>query len=131
MTAASLIIERLTRVLHDEIAAIGAGQLETVRELYPEKLSLYEELEAQTEHVERQLQSATPEAQELRASLEVLHGLIRKDHALLQQLTNATERVVKELNRIRDRHGLGGIYEASGSLRPQVVARPQQVDETI
>ncbi|MFC4669508.1 hypothetical protein ACFO5X_13180 [Seohaeicola nanhaiensis] len=131
MTAATQIIERLTRLLRDEIAAIGAGKLETVRDLYPQKLALYEELQAQSGSVERQIQAGTPESQALRDSLETLHGLIRKDFSLLQNLTAATERVVRELTRIRDRHGLGGIYESSGALRPRDVALPQQVDESI
>ncbi|MCB1342115.1 MAG: hypothetical protein KDK24_13820 [Pseudooceanicola sp.] len=131
MTAAAQIVERLAKVLRDEIAAIGAGQLETVRDLYPQKVALYEELQAQTGAVERQLKAATPEAKALREGLDELHGLIRKDFSLLEHLTAATGRVVKELSRIRDRHGLGGLYEADGTLRPGDVARPQQVDESI
>ena len=70
-------------------------------------------------------------ATRLRDSLELLNTLIRKDHKLLERMTEATGRAVRELTRIRDRHGLGGLYESSGSPRKQDVARPQQVDQSI
>lgn len=131
MTASEQIIERLARLLRDEIAAIGAGQLETVRDLYPEKLALFEEFEQESGAVEKKLRAGGEAAAKLRESLEQLNILIRKDYSLLSQITSATERVAKELARIRDRHGLGGIYEASGTLRKGNVAPPQQVDQSI
>lgn len=131
MTAAHQIIDRLSRLLHDEVAAISAGQLETVRELYPQKLALFEELQAASDGIETKLRQEGGEAGELRTQLEKLHGLVRKDFALLEQMTAATERAARELARIRDRHGLGGIYESSGTLRKDDVALQQQIDQSI
>jgi flagellar biosynthesis/type III secretory pathway chaperone len=125
------LIDRLARLLHDEIAAIAAGQLEIVRDLYPQKVAMLAELEESTATVEARLVIGGPVAAELREKLESLHALIRKDHALLERMTEATGRAARELARIRDRHGLGGLYEASGSRRKQDVASLPQVDQSI
>ena len=95
MTASEQIIERLARLLRDEIAAIGAGQLETVRDLYPEKLALFEEFEQESGAVEKKLRAGGEAAAKLRESLEQLNILIRKDYSLLSQITSATERVAR------------------------------------
>ena len=131
MNGAHQIIERLSRLLHDEIAAIAAGQLETVRELYPQKAALLAELEDASDAINRHLTEKGDEAAEMRESLELLSNLVHKDHKLLERMTEATGRAVRELTRIRDRHGLGGLYESTGAPRKQDVARSQQVDQSI
>ena len=107
------------------------AKVETVRELYPQKAALLAELEEASDAINRHLSEGGDEATRLRDSLELLNTLIRKDHKLLERMTEATGRAVRELTRIRDRHGLGGLYESSGSPRKQDVARPQQVDQSI
>ena len=128
---AEQIIARLSRLLHDEISAIGAGKLETVRELYPSKVALMQELEEATAAVGKRLAAGGEDSVSLRKQLDALQVLIRKDHALLERMTDATGRVARELARIRDRHGLGGLYESSGTRRKDDVAIPQQVDQSI
>ena len=125
------LIERLTRLLRDEIAAITAGTLEKVLELHAEKVSLLAELEEATTGLQARLEAGGERGAELRDQLEELHALVRRDHALLERMTRATERAGKELARIRDRHGLGGLYEASGSRRKGAVAAAQQIDQSV
>lgn len=129
--AADSIIDRLARLLRDEIAAIGAGKLETVRELYPDKVALMAELEAVTGRIEDRLSRGDDGAAALRERLDELHVLIRKDHALLERMTEATGSVARELARIRERHGLGGLYDNSGSTSKSGVSAPQQLDKSI
>ena len=129
--AEDLLIERLTRLLRDEIAAITAGTLEKVLELHAEKVALLAELEEATTGLHARLEEGGARAETLRTQLEELHALVRKDHALLERMTRATERAGRELARIRDRHGLGGLYEASGSRKKGSVASLQQIDQSI
>ena len=131
MSGVDLIVDRLSRLVHDEIAAIGTGKLETVRELYPQKLALMQELEASADRVEKQLAQGGSDARKLQDKLQALQVLLQKDHELLERMTAATGRVAKELARIRDRHSLGGLYESSGSLRNSDVPKAQQVDQSI
>lgn len=130
-TAPHAIIERLSRLLHDEVAAIGAGKLDVVRDLFAEKAALMEEFEAASGQIETMLERGGTEATDLRGQMEKLYALIRQDQALLERMADATGRAARELAKIRDRHGLGGLYEASGGLRKNDVAAPQQVDQSI
>ncbi|MWD28477.1 hypothetical protein E0K89_013410 [Aquicoccus sp. SCR17] len=131
MSAETSIIDRLARLLRDEIAAIGAGRLETVRDLYAEKSALLAELEAASGGIEAGLAKKDEAADLLREQLAELQVLIRKDHALLERMAAATGSVARELARIRDRHGLGGLYESSGARRESDVSNGPQVDQSI
>lgn len=131
MSAPNQIIERLTRLLHDEVSAIAAGKLEKVRELYPEKAALLEELEEVNDLVEDKLAEGGNEAGKLREQIQELHVLLKKDHSLLDRMTQATARAAREVANIRERHGLGGLYESTGTLRKGDVAGSQQVDQSI
>ena len=131
MSAAHQIMDRLTRLLHDEIAAIGAGKLEMVRTLYAEKAALLAELEEHSERMEDQLEQGGPGADTLRDKLETLHALVRQEQQLLERMADATGRAARELARIRARHGLGGLYDQDGNLIKADVANPQHIDQSI
>ena len=123
MSASHQIIERLSRLLHDEISAIAIGELEVVRKLYSEKSALLNELEEASGQIEAHLKKG--------GDLTNLYALIRKDQLLLERMADATGRAAQEISKIRDRYGLGGLYESSGSLRKDDVARPQHIDQSI
>jgi hypothetical protein len=131
MTAPHSIIDRLSRLLHDEVAAIGAGKLEVVRELFVDKAALMAEFEAASDQIETLLKRGGTPATDLRNQMEDLYKLIRKDQALLERMAEATGRAARELARIRDRHGLGGLYDSDGGQRKSSVAAPQQIDQSI
>ena len=113
MTAAVTVVDRLSRLLRDEIAAISAGKLAVVNEIFPEKSKLLGEVE-EVFAMPRPLLEEHPRAAELRHKLEELRELIAQDFALLEKMTEATGAVIEELDRIRDRHSLSGIYGPDG-----------------
>ncbi|MGI3170974.1 hypothetical protein ACRARG_17615 [Pseudooceanicola sp. C21-150M6] len=130
MTAAVTVVDRLSRLLRDEIAAITAGKLGVVNELFPEK----QELLSQVEEVfaaPRPLLEDHPRSAELRHKLEEMRELIAQDFALLEKMTEATGAVIEELDRIRDRHSLSGIYGPDGAKRPKTVASSQHFDTSL
>ena len=131
MSASHQIIERLSRLLHDEISAIAIGELEVVRKLYSEKPALLNELEEASGQIEAHLKKGGDQSARLREDLTNLYALIRKDQLLLERMADATGRAAQEISKIRDRYGLGGLYESSGSLRKDDVARPQHIDQSI
>lgn len=128
---AASLIDQLARLLRDEIAAIGQGQLARVEELYPRKAELLGEIEAGFGQPENFLAGQDPAAVALRGKLEELRGLIRTDLQLLQRMTEATGAVAKEIDRIRDRQSLRGLYDRGGSTRTMDVTQPQRLDQSI
>ncbi|WP_323765191.1 hypothetical protein [Marinovum sp.] len=130
-TRAALLMDQLARLLRDEIAAIGQGQLARVEELYPRKAELLGEIEAGFGQPEKFLPGSDPAAVSLRAKLEELRGLIQTDLQLLQRMTEATGAVAKEIDRIRDRQSLRGLYDREGATKTPDVSQPQRLDQSI
>ncbi|MGR3322014.1 MAG: hypothetical protein ACU0DK_08800 [Pseudooceanicola sp.] len=128
---AMLLIDRLSRVLRDEIAAIGQGHLAQVEELFPRKAQLLQEIEEAFQNAGGLLDGEEPPAVRLREKLSELRRLIQADLAVLQRMTEATGAVAREIERIRDRHSLNGLYDRDGTHPAQGVARTQRLDQSI
>ncbi|SDG92741.1 hypothetical protein [Alloyangia pacifica] len=128
---AHALIDRLARLLRDEIAAIGRGELARVEELFPRKQELLAEIEAAFAEPDVLLEGDDPAAARLRDSLAGLRELIHSDLALLRRMTEATGAVAKEIDRIRERQSLRGVYDKDGTKSPQSVARAQRYDQSI
>ncbi|MBY6093036.1 hypothetical protein [Maritimibacter alkaliphilus] len=125
------IIDQLTKLLRDEIAAIGAGRLEEVNKLFPKKAALLERLQEASPALEKAAQEEGAAAERLRDKFRTLQDLIRSDLAILERMTHATGEIAKELSRLRERQSLNGLYGSSGTTRQEVVAAATQVDQTI
>lgn len=128
---ANQIVDQLTRLLRDEIAAIGQGHLARVDELYPRKAELLGEIEAGFAEQKKLLAGSEPAVVALRRKLEDLHGLIRADLALLQRMTEATGAVAQEIDRIRERQSLSGLYGREGARKAEDVTQPQRLDQSV
>lgn len=128
---ATQLVDRLARVLRDEIAAIGRGELAEVELIFPRKQQLLAEIEAAFSDPAPLLEGETPPAVRLRERLAELQRLIRTDLALLQRMTEATGAVAREIERIRERHGLSGLYDKDGASVTSPVARPQRYDTAL
>lgn len=128
---ATQLIDQLARLLRDEIAAIGQGQLARVDELYPRKAELLGEIEAGFGTDENFFAGADPAAETLRRKLEDLRGLIQADLSLLQRMTEATGAVAQEIDRIRDRQSLRGLYDREGTQHSAAVTQPQRLDQSV
>lgn len=120
-------IEALTQLLKEEIAAIDGGDLGKLTEFYPRKTALLEAIEAAAPAVEESLAAET----DMHDKLTELQALIQKDAALLARMTEATRDLVDEISRIRDRHGLKGLYGAKGEAQAPTVAVSQRVDQQV
>lgn len=125
------LVDRLSRVLRDEIAAIGRGELAEVEAIFPRKQQLLAEIEAAFADPAPLIEGEAPPAVRLRARLAELQRLIRTDLALLQRMTEATGAVAREIERIRERHSLSGMYDKDGTARPEGVAPPTRYDTSL
>lgn len=120
----------LTLLLQQEIAAIRRGDLEQVPVLAARKTELAQAVEAASPAIEAALQAA-PEDTDLRARIAVLHELIETDKALLDGMLQATGAMITEIARIRDRHGLGGVYGEKGTQRPMTPLLAERLDRSV
>lgn len=130
MVQALSVVDRLSRVLRDEIAAITGGRLAEVTELYPQKAALLAEVE-DAFATPKSLLEDHPEAAKLRVKLGELRELIAQDHALLEKMTDATSTIIDELDRIRDRHSLSGTYGPDGEKKPKDTSPSQHFDQSL
>lgn len=124
---AALEIDAMTQLLREEIAAIDRGELDKVTALYPRKTALLEALEAAAPAIAGNAAAETA----LREKLLVLQDLVRKDAALLARMTEATRDLASEVSRIRDRHGLKGLYGVKGEARDTTVTVSQRIDQQV
>ncbi|WP_375689979.1 hypothetical protein [Pseudooceanicola sp. LIPI14-2-Ac024] len=128
---ANQLIDQLSRVLRDEIAAIGRGDLANVETLFPKKAQLLEDIETAFVDAGPLLEGDEPASTRLRQRLAALQTLIRSDLALLRRMTEATGAVAREIERIRDRHSLNGLYTRDGAAQTGPVGQPQRLDQSV
>jgi len=125
------LIDRLARLLRDEIAAIGQGELGRVEGLRPRKEDMLAEIEAKLSDTD----GVFGEDQSARASmgrkLDALRDLLATDLALLRRMTEATGDVAREIERIRARQSLGGLYDREGSRQGAPVAPTKRFDQSV
>lgn len=123
-------VAALTQLLHDEIAAIRRGDLEHVSAHAPLKAELGAAIEAAGPAIAEALAADPPDA-DLIERITTLRELIDTDRALLEQMAQATGGLLAELARIRDRHGLRGIYGATGTQRGGEPVAVQRFDRSV
>jgi len=120
----------LTRLLQDEITAIRAGDLDRVLAHAPAKAELVATLEAANPALDAALR-AEPADMALRRRIARLQDLIAQDAMLLDSLVQASGGMIAEIARIRDRHGLRGVYGENGTQRPAEPLSPARFDRSV
>lgn len=128
---AAALVDQLAKLLRDEIAAIGQGQLARVEEIFPRKSALLGEIEAAFADQAEIFSGDDPAAVALRRKVDALRGLIQADLALLRRMTEATGAVAQEIDRIRDRQSLRGLYDRDGERQKADVTPSQRLDQSV
>ena len=128
---ANMLIDQLARLLRDEIAAIGQGQLARVEELFPRKAELLGEIETVFGQQEKNFGQDDAASERMRVRLDDLRDLIATDLALLRRMTEATSAVASEIERIRDRQSLRGLYGKDGARSASDVTPSQRFDQSV
>ena len=123
-------IAALVRLLQDEVTAIRNGDLGQVSAQAKRKAELGAMVEAAGPAIAVALAADLPE-DGLQAQIATLRDLIDTDRALLERMTQATGALVTELARLRDRHGLRGIYGAKGTSRGSDPLPVQRFDQSV
>lgn len=124
-------VAAVTEVLEEEIAAIRAGRIEEVSSLYPRKAELLKRIEVLMPVVEPFLRARIETEPDLRARLSALKSAVADDGALLERISDATTRIVREIDKIRDRHSLNGLYSKSGERRAEAGGPRRSIDKSL
>jgi hypothetical protein len=123
-------IAALSQLLTHEIDAIRRGDLDLVNALAARKTELAQAVEAAAPAIEAAL-TAEPDDPALRTRIAVLHDLIETDRTLLDSIMQTTGAVIAEIVRIRERHGLGGLYGEKGQTRPLPPMPTERLDRSV
>ncbi|WP_127900758.1 hypothetical protein [Solirhodobacter olei] len=121
----------VTALLRREVAAIQAGKLDAVTELYEQKTALLKRMEVLMPVVEPFLKVRLAEDEALRERLAALNAAVQEDSALLERMSSATSQIVGDLEKIRDRHSLKGLYGKSGKRVTGPEDKRRRIDKTI
>ena len=121
----------VTDLLHAEIDAIGAGALETVTELYDRKAELLKRIELKMPVVEPFLRDRLDAPGALRDRVAAFRDAVEEDSLLLERMSQATAAIMREIEKIRDRHSLNGLYGKRGQKVIDGAGTRQQIDKTI
>ncbi|WGT51737.1 hypothetical protein [Thioclava nitratireducens] len=107
-------IDATLDLLHEEIAAVEAGHLDRVTELYDRKADLLKRIELKIPVIEPFLEASEHAAPALREKLRQLKVAVQDNSVLLSRMSEATRDIVREIEKIRNRHSLDGLYGKSG-----------------
>lgn len=121
----------VTALLREEIAAIHAGRLDSVTALFPRKAALLKRIELLMPVVEPFLKEQLRSDRALADRLSEMKAAVREDCELIERMSLALADVIRDIEKIRNRHSLDGIYEKSGRRVTGAAADLRQIDKTI
>ncbi|MGY6704321.1 hypothetical protein [Roseinatronobacter sp.] len=123
-------IKALTQLLQRENAAIRKGDLAQIDAGISRKADLGATLDAAAPAIAEALAADAPD-DALVTQITALRAEIEANQTLLDSMTQAAGGLVAELARIRDRHGLRGIYGATGTQRAGDPIAVQRFDRSV
>ena len=107
-------IKETVTILRNEISAIKNGELEVVSNVFDEKSKVLKWLELRTPLVEPFLNHDAAKKRNLKEHLAELKKNIEEDDAMLSRMAVAARTILREVEKITNRNGLGGVYGKSG-----------------
>ena len=107
-------IKETIAILQKEIAAIKNGELEVISNIFDEKSKVLKWLELRTPLVEPFLKHEIAQNLNIKRHLADLKKNIEEDGAMLSRMAVAARTILREVEKINNRNGLGGIYGKSG-----------------
>lgn len=108
------IVEQLTGLLGQENDALREADLSLVALLFEQKQALLKRLETRQPVVEPFLRESAEVTQDLKVRIGKLAEQIETNAVLLSAMAEASRNIRQEVNRVRDRHSLKGMYGKSG-----------------
>jgi hypothetical protein len=111
-------------LLRQENDALQKRDIAKVTSFFEEKARLLETLEIKQPVVEPFLKLDVPAVQQLRALIRELAEQIKLNERMLHGMAQASRTILTEVEHLRTRQSLQGIYTKSGQLREGVAPKP-------
>lgn len=109
----NLVVE-LTALLERENQALNQRDPQAVAHLYEEKQQLLKRLETRQPVIEPFLKESAEVTAQLRGHIRTLSAVLELNAGLLMVMSEASLNIRNEVNRVRDRHSLKGMYDKTG-----------------
>lgn len=107
-------IQETVAILRKEITAINNGELEVISNVFDEKSKILKWLELRTPLVEPFLNHDVARKLKIKEHLGDLRKYVEEDGAMLSRMAVAARTILREVEKVSSRNGLGGIYGKSG-----------------
>ncbi len=124
-------IDAMIDIIEEEIRALQEGEINLLEDLNARKTECARLLENKGPIVEDILNSRTLESAELREKFSRLRDLIAENGVLVERITQASSAIAREINKVRDRHSLKGLYSMSGKKRSETLSTARRFDEKL
>lgn len=125
------LVDNVIEILKKEIDAMKEGDFETLTELFELKKECVTSLETKMPIIEEYLQSSRDGMDDLRAKIVELKALIDENGVLIERMHAATGSIVREWEKIKDRHSLSGTYGKDGRKQSSHMPTRQKFDEKL
>ncbi len=116
------LLAAATTLLRHENDTIAAGDFDQAPQFAPRKAAALAELEAAAPALEQALAEGGEGSAALRDKVAAFQEVMERNARLTRAAARAAGDLVEELSRIRDRHGLKGVYGESGEVRGDVAS---------
>ena len=125
------LVDNVIEILKKEIDAMREGDFETLTELFELKKECVTSLETKMPIIEEYLQSNSDGLDELREKIVSLKALIDENGVLIERMHAATGSIVREWEKLKDRHSLSGTYGKDGRKQSAHTRGRQKFDEKL
>lgn len=121
-------IKETVTILRQEITAIKNGELEVISNVFDEKSKVLKWLELHTPLVEPFLNHEIAQKSNMKRHLADLKKEIEEDGAMLSRMAVAARTILREVEKINNRNGLGGVYGKSGQKVSDAPGTKMRID---
>lgn len=122
-------IKETVSILRSEITSIKNGELEVVSNVFDEKTKVLKWLELRTPLIEPFLNHEAAKKRNLKEHLADLKKNIEEDGAMLSRMAVAARTILREVEKINNRNGLGGVYGKSGRKLSDASKGKMRIDQ--
>jgi flagellar biosynthesis/type III secretory pathway chaperone len=121
-------IKETVAILRKEINAIKGGELDVVSNVFEEKSKILKWLELRTPLVEPFLHHEAAQKRNIKTHLAELKKHIEEDGAMLSRMAVAARTILREIEKINNRNGLGGVYGKTGEKLGSASSTKMRID---
>lgn len=129
MSFFSTILDDMITLLTKENEAIQKGDLDIVNDLHDIKKEGLRQLEIKSPIIEHQFQHG--DFPELKEKIGNLKALIDENGIILERMSYAAKNISNEINKIKNKRSLDGIYEKSGRKIEEGFGSSKKIDQNL